>query len=796
MPRQTYEKNRPTIGLFINQIEGRGISPIWNGVADVAEEYDYNLVIFTGKSLASPFDDEDRFNIIYDTAGVDKLKGLIVSSGALASYVGRNNLADFLQPFRTIPVVSISLLLDGIPSVVTDNMSGMRQTVEHLIKKHNHRRIAFVRGPDTNPEAQERFQAYQDTLKENGIAVDEDLIVNGDFRFGSGADAVRVLMDERKVRFTAIAAANDDMALGIYDELQKRSIQVPKEIAVTGFDDIDDVRYLNVPITTVHQPLYEQGRKAAEMIIAMIDGRDVPMKVGVQTNLVVRSSCGCMSLSLPDILAKAAEKQYPEDTSKAIEKLILEKRKDIILDALDIMVIPDEDKKKYLIMLDTLLDAIVTDIKQEYRSGLFLETLNLMLSNNSIDESVLPYWQKVVFSISCTVVKHMKTLDALYSAELMFQSAQILVSNILYRRQVFVTQQAFGLIWNIRGAILRINSCFNLDELMDIVACELPPIGLKGGYIAFYEKEPSGSPAGVNGKAPAFSKLALAFHEGKRLNLEMENPPYPTRNLLPDWLPINQIRHTLIVQPLFNKKDQFGFFVFELGPREELFYEIIRKPVSSAIKGSFLFNERQETEKKLKAALTELETTNRELHNLSLKDELTGLYNRRGLAILGEQHFQLTRHKKGKFILFFVDIDGLKFINDNFGHREGDEAIRESAKILRSTFRQGDIIARFGGDEFVILVTEPRKPDEDIKQLQKRLDEKLEDYNLEAGKPYRLSLTLGASALNPGSTSSFEELMSEADKKLYEKKKKPLVVKLGTKKTGKKKKTAKKKSRK
>lgn len=771
MPRQIYEKDRPTIGLFINQIEGRGISPIWNGVADVAEEYNYNLIIFPGKSLQSPFEDEYQFNVIYDIASVDSLKGLIVSSGALASYVGSDEFARFLKPFNTIPMVSISMGLEGIPGVVADNLSGMRQTIEHLIVKHNYKKIAFLKGPDTNPEANERFNAYKETLAKHGIPLDPELIVNGDFRFSAGVNAIRLLMDERKVRFQAIAAANDDMALGIYNELQKRFIQVPKDIAITGFDDIDDIRYLSVPFTTVHQPLYEQGRKAAEMVIAMIDGKDVPNQVSLQTSLIVRQSCGCLSLSLPEIMAKAAEKDPPVDMDQAIEKVITEKRKDIILDALETMIIPDDEKKKYLIMIDMVLDAIVNDIKKEYRSGLFLETLNTILSKDSIDESVLPHWQKVIFMISCTIVKYMKTVDSLYSAELMFQSAQILVSNILYRRQFFIIQQAFGLIWNLRGVILRINSCFDLDELMDVVASELPPIGLKGGYIAFYQDEPE-EHKGRKKELPVFSKLMLAFHDGKRIPLDGKKTLYPTRCLLPDWLPIHKERHTLIVQPLFNREDQYGFFVFELGPREELFYEIIRKPISSSITSARLFTERQAAEKKLKTALLDLERTNTELHNLSLKDELTGLYNRRGLSILGDQHYKLTMRNKRKFLLFFADIDGLKRINDTFGHKEGDEAIRESARVLRATFRQADILARFGGDEFVILAMETKKPDEDIRRLQKRLTVNLQEYNKKSGKPYLLSVTLGASFFDPKMTESFEKLMMDADKKLYAGKKK------------------------
>jgi DNA-binding LacI/PurR family transcriptional regulator len=123
-----------------------------------------------------------------------------------------------------------------------------------LIEVHNHRRVVFIRGPVASLEAEQRYAAYCAALEDNGIALDPRLVLQGSWLRESGALAVRELFDERGVRMesvSAIAAANDYMALGALDALAERGISVPSEIAVTGFDDLDITRCAVPPLTTV-----------------------------------------------------------------------------------------------------------------------------------------------------------------------------------------------------------------------------------------------------------------------------------------------------------------------------------------------------------------------------------------------------------------------------------------------------------------------------------------------------------------------------------------------------------------
>jgi len=167
--------------------------------------------------------------------------------------------------------------------------------------------------------------------------------------------------------------------------------------------------------------------------------------------------------------------------------------------------------------------------------------------------------------------------------------------------------------------------------------------------------------------------------------------------------------------------------------------------------------------------ITERKRAEEVLRNSSLKDELTGLFNRRGLLKQAGPHFNFARRKNEKLLLLFIDLDGMKRINDEFGHNEGDNAIITTASILAQSFRSTDIIARLGGDEFTILVTDPST---DKDQAVARITENLAAYNAEEKRGYKLSFSIGVAALEPERMTCFEELLEQADQAMYEQKRK------------------------
>jgi two-component system cell cycle response regulator len=156
------------------------------------------------------------------------------------------------------------------------------------------------------------------------------------------------------------------------------------------------------------------------------------------------------------------------------------------------------------------------------------------------------------------------------------------------------------------------------------------------------------------------------------------------------------------------------------------------------------------------------------LRSLSLMDDLTGLYNRRGFADLGEQYLKLARRTARGVAMVFLDLDHFKTINDSLGHHVGDRALQKVADILRDTFRSSDIKARLGGDEFAVLALEASG--ESAEALIDRLRERFRDFNRSEGEPYNLSASIGMARHDGDLRMRLEDLLAQADGAMYDEK--------------------------
>ena len=165
--------------------------------------------------------------------------------------------------------------------------------------------------------------------------------------------------------------------------------------------------------------------------------------------------------------------------------------------------------------------------------------------------------------------------------------------------------------------------------------------------------------------------------------------------------------------------------------------------------------------------ITERKKLEETLRNSSLKDDLTGLFNRRGLLKQAAPYFDFARRQNENLLLLFIDLDGMKRINDEFGHNEGDNALIQTAAILNRSFRSSDIIARLGGDEFTVLVTDLNANKEDAIT---RLNENLKAYNATETRGHKLAFSIGVATLEPERMTCFEELLEQADQAMYEQK--------------------------
>lgn len=213
-----------------------------------------------------------------------RVDGIIVLTGRLPDKALR-------ECAKTIPVVVTGRTLNapGLFSLSFDNFEGGRLATRHLLDL-GHRRIAFITGVANHPDANERLRGYREALEAAGIDYDPALVVNGDFHECSGLQAVNQLLANRQ-KFTAIFAANDQMALGASLGLHRHGLGVPKDVSLIGFDDLPMATYTVPPLSSIHESAYELGCLAASSMLQLLGGGQPTGRLPAP-RLVVRESCG------------------------------------------------------------------------------------------------------------------------------------------------------------------------------------------------------------------------------------------------------------------------------------------------------------------------------------------------------------------------------------------------------------------------------------------------------------------------------------------------------------------------
>lgn len=268
-----------TIGVLLPDLHGEFFSEVIRGIDAAARRRGYHLLVSGSHS-----DWDEMAAVLSATRG--RVDGLIVMSPDADGAALHSHLP------HTLPAVLLNCAGVAGPSITIDNRGGATQVMRHL-GTLGHRRIAFIKGPDQNSDAQERLRGYQAGMTRLG-ARDESLELPGDFTEGGGYRAGEMAL-KRKRRPTAIFAANDATAIGALFALREAGIDVPRKMAVVGFDDIPIARYMTPPLTTVGVDIAHLGRRALELLLTLLsegDGQGSARSETIPTKLIVRDSCG------------------------------------------------------------------------------------------------------------------------------------------------------------------------------------------------------------------------------------------------------------------------------------------------------------------------------------------------------------------------------------------------------------------------------------------------------------------------------------------------------------------------
>ena len=627
---------------------------VTDGITDFFKDKDDVHVIIS--TTSSPHNERFQYEYQYWTA-VELLKSknidaAIVITNTYFNAINLETLTKALECLLPIPIISVSnpLALPGNHFTTVSCQDAYDQIIEHIIKKHNKTKIAFMTAALTlSPESEEREKAFRAAMKNHGLDVNEDWIYDGDFTPKSAYDCFNEkFKNGDKLPFEAILCANDYMAAGCVSIFSELGISIPNDVLVFGFDNAEVATTCDPMLSTISQSVAMTGYKAAELVYDVLNGKKVPEKAVIQSFPMFRQSCGCIPKTVKD--------------------------------------------KGYL------------DIEGKLCESSALQMSGLKLFSNSINDMA--------------TIFHLLTMT---------------------------------------------DTVPRLHEFFNIVVNNLNVVHIGMLAMCIYDEPIFLSPQDdfeMPEKARLFwlidndSKTKENYYEKGGIEFS------PKEEILPGRLE-NCVTGNYYVLPIFLQSENYGYLVCRFPTNNYPVYTIFLKILVNSFVHSYVFSKKEEE----RAILAE---KNQTLNFESKTDELTKLFNRRGFYEYGQQLIDVSTAAGQSGCVFFCDLDGLKTINDTWGHEIGDLAIKTEAKVLRAAFRDSDMVGRLSGDEFGVVA--PGFPLRKIEVLRERFKTINEECSKEANLPFTLSISIGPMEFNADNL-DLKDLLKEADKNLYEEKK-------------------------
>ncbi len=579
------QPRRPTIAVMSDIFSFSYPIDIFHGITDTAQSLGVDILYAAGGPLRAVDGAPMTRSLILNLIGPHNADGIIIVSSLLATTSRLEEFITFCKQYAPLPAVSVGLKLPDIPSITIANYAGVYDEVAHLITAHGYRRIAFIHGPEGHPEAEERFQGYTVALAAHGIPIDPALIVSGQFNVQSGAQAVTTLLDQRGVAFEAIVAASDQIALGALETLEARGIRVPGQVALAGFDDIDEARYTSPSLTTVRQPCYAVGARALETLLARMAGKDVPEELQVPTECIIRESCGCLR---QEVLYVMQEPILASAPVCSCQELITARMPDILQELTPSSGAPLGDQLPA--WLNTLLYEFCQDLETSSHAG-FASALYEILRQVIKTGDDVDRWPHIVSVLR----KH--TLSARLQpaqqrhAELLWQQARLVVAQMAHQAQDARLIRTRQLARRMSDLGAELQTTFHVAGILDVLASQLPRLGIPRFYLALYEETDTYR---YPQPPPEWARLVLAYTEQGRLEILPDEQRFPSRRLLPPNSFRAERPSVMVAASLDAQNQLLGFFVFEDRLEDKLFYRDLRLQISSALQGALLIQRLQE----------------------------------------------------------------------------------------------------------------------------------------------------------------------------------------------------------
>ncbi len=766
-------KERLNIGFFSSLINNKYEQAITKGIIEAAKEINANVIMFPGryicdvdKSLnSSEFD--YQHNTIFSYADPSILDVLIVSIDTIGNTADKQIKLDFLKKYSKIPIITLNMKVENYSSINVDNVTGLKDGINHIIKEHGKTKIGFVSGALTNADAKERLETYKNTLTENDIPIDDNLITFGNFSIRCHK-AIEKLLDNNPA-IEAIVFANDQMAICGYEIMKKRKIKIGRDILVMGFDNSAEARYLTPSLTSVECEASNLGYYAVLECENFIKTKK-PFHKTVKSSLVIRNSCGCPSKIISSILLpEMTACQFSADSIYNILSNYMFGNDRIYENTEKVALKYKTFIQKLLKYFDLLskntespeLHALEKEILISYENSLDYDFFNA--TDDNIQINILTVIRKYLLSV------FENNEDLLHKTDDIFVDL-ISIASIQYLKFKDRKYDNANILSENVNDIIKKLVCVNENIYLYYkeVLLKISEVNIKSAYIYKYNKSICHF-ENMDWRTPEkISLVAYMNSDGIFCNCTEEIIMSSKKVLRNEYLPQNE-RYNLVISPLYTGDYQYGVLVCELD--QDYFYLLpsLSSQLSAAMRIASLIESQNKIQRQLERTLEHIKESNNKLDFISKSDELTGIYNRRGFYDITGTAINAIVNEGKNAIFVFADLDSLKLINDVYGHEDGDFAIKSAASILKDCFRASDIVGRIGGDEFAVFaITDMKNCTEYFKN---RMENISKTFNSNSDKPYIVHLSAGIYEFKCSACIEISEIVARADSLLYEDKK-------------------------
>lgn len=746
---------RYRVGLMVGNKSIDYVHAIRMGVENTLEEAGHVLIAISDLiPFHSRVNATSYFRVAFEVTARLGLDAVIVPAGSIASYLTEEHQSvfDLIAKLDAAKTVVIERNIPGLRCITKDNVPGMRDCMRHLIEGCGYKKIAFIGGPKSSTSAREREDVYFEEMHAHGLETPESLLTHGEFS-GECGNAIDELIDNNP-GLEAIACSCDLIAHSVYRVMRKRQLVVGSDIAVTGFDDLSISAHLDPPLSTVHITGYDLGCMAAREAMRLCQGLPQQERV-LSSTFIARSSCGLEDESLVDrFRAIITTKPFP------VDRVV-----DAFVDSTLMMAGRYVEKDFRDAMSDFIGNAWAAYLRHEEQGD---ETVE-MFSMQSL---------RLLFNRS---YRNLLSVEGFQSAAIAM--LQALVEESADRDVSWVFEQVSG----VHQALARM---LNVRMQEDLVARS------KREWTSFHMiddavRESSDAAAayrlilqdlhalGVN-RADLYLLPDPVEFIGAR-SFALSDTVRPIGRLIGGSVRVIEGARTVALQGVLGRlvprrggsssytvggimagNELLGIVAFEHGTLDEDGQLIATLNLGIALKHmQMIANERESNELLSKSNLL--------LEQQSHYDEMTGILNRRGF--MSKMRRMLNRHQGTRGALLYLDLDGLKAINDTYGHDNGDEAIRQTTCVLSACLPPDTILGRLGGDEFVAFVLV--EDESELESLGRSIDAGMATFNATHSYPFELAISYGGVVLTvrPDSFDNITKTMVQADERLYEMKK-------------------------